>query len=250
MKKPTESYPHVRVQGDGRAVVSQGGSVLLVETVRRTGLDQALSAVLTPWRKPRVIHDPGKIPVDLAPAVALGGDCLADIALPRSEPAVFGPVASDPTVSRLIDTLAASGEKALTAIRAARSEVRERVWDLASDQAPDAGGQVIMDLDGVLVVAHSGKQDAAPTWKKSYGHPPDGVRRPRPGRNRRTRRRLRDRGIVPKIARRGDPHGSGLGKVRWVAESAIAWLHGPRPLRTRWKPETTCTMPSSNAPTA
>ncbi|MGW0828687.1 IS1380 family transposase [Streptomyces sp. NPDC002845] len=172
MKKPTGSYPHVRVQEDGRAVVSQAGSVLLVETVRKTGLDQAISAVLAPWRKPRAVHDPGKVLVDLALAVALRGDCLADIALLRSEPAVFGPVASDPTVSRLIDTLAASGEKALTAIRAARSEVRKRVWELAGDQAPDAGGQVIVDLDGVLVVAHSDKQDAAPTWKKTYGHHP------------------------------------------------------------------------------
>ncbi|CAL9380986.1 hypothetical protein SUDANB6_01059 [Streptomyces sp. enrichment culture] len=41
------------------------------------------------------------------------------------------------------------------------------------------------------------------------------------------RRCLRERGIDPKIARRGQPHGSGLGGVRWVAESAIAWLHGP-----------------------
>ncbi|EKX68091.1 transposase, IS4 family [Streptomyces ipomoeae 91-03] len=49
------------------------------------------------------------------------------------------------------------------------------------------------------------------------------------------RRRLRERGITPKTARRGRPHGSGPGKVRWVAESAIAWLHGPRRLRIRWE---------------
>ena len=49
------------------------------------------------------------------------------------------------------------------------------------------------------------------------------------------RRRLRERGIAPKIARRGEPHGSGLGRARRVAESAIAWLHGPRRLRTRWE---------------
>ena len=153
-------------------MVSQAGSVLLVETVRKIGLDQAISAALTPWRRPRAVHDPGKMLVDLALAVALGGDCLADIALLRSEPAAFGPVASDPTVSRLIDTLAASGEKALTAIRTARSEVRRRVWELADDRAPDAGAQVTVDLDGVLVVAHSDKQDAAPTWKKTYGHHP------------------------------------------------------------------------------
>lgn len=44
--------------------------------------------------------------------------------------------------------------------------------ETAGNQAPDAGGQVTVDLDGVLVVAHSDKQDAAPTWKKSYGHHP------------------------------------------------------------------------------
>ncbi|MFD3941138.1 IS1380 family transposase, partial [Streptomyces sp. NPDC058618] len=136
------------------------------------GLDQAISAVLAPWRRPRAVHDPGKILLDVALAVALGGDCLADAAMLRAEPAVFGPVASDPTVSRLIDTLAAAGPKALTAIRTARAEVRERVWKLAGPVAPDADGQVTVDLDGVLVLAHSDKQDAAATWKKTYGHHP------------------------------------------------------------------------------
>jgi transposase len=32
------------------------------------------------------------------------------------------------------------------------------------------------------------------------------------------RRLLRQRRITPKIARRGDAHGSGLGKLRWVVE--------------------------------
>ncbi|MFI2511302.1 IS1380 family transposase [Streptomyces sp. NPDC018972] len=172
MKQPIGSYPHVLVRDDGRAVVSQAGSVLLVETVRKTGLDQAISAALAPWRKPRAVHDPGKILVDLAVAVALGGDCLADIAMLRAEPAVFGPVASDPTVSRLVDILATAGKEALTAIRSARSEVRQHAWTLAGHRTPNTGGQVIVDLDGVLVVSHSDKQDAAPTWKKTYGHHP------------------------------------------------------------------------------
>ena len=172
MKHSIGSYPRVRVRGDGRQVVSQAGSVLLVETVHKTGLDQAISQALAPWRKPRAVHDPGKVLLDVALAVALGGDCLADVAVLRAEPAVFGPVSSDPTVSRLIDTLAASGEKALQAIRSARSEVRDRVWSLAGENAPDTGGQVVVDLDGVLVIAHSDKEDAAATWKKTYGHHP------------------------------------------------------------------------------
>jgi hypothetical protein len=153
-------------------VVSQAGGVLLVETVRKSGLDQAMSAALAPWRKARAVHDPGKILLDIALAVALGGDCLADVGMLRAEPAVFGPVASDPTVSRLVDTLAAGGKRALGAIRTARAEVRDRVWKLAGDAAPDAAGQLIVDLDGVLVIAHSDKQDAAATWKKTYGHHP------------------------------------------------------------------------------
>ncbi|WP_461025424.1 transposase, partial [Streptomyces heilongjiangensis] len=172
MKKRIGSYPRVRIEGGGRAVVSQAGSVLLVETVRKAGLDTAISAALTPWRKARAVHDPGKILLDVALAVALGGDCLADVGMLRAEPAVFGAVASDPTVSRLIDSLAASGERALRAIRSARVEVRQRVWRLAGGKAPDAGGSVTVDLDGVLVVAHSDKEDAAPTWKRTYGHHP------------------------------------------------------------------------------
>lgn len=172
MKKSIGSYPHIRIKGGGRTVVSQAGSVLLVETVRKAGLDAAISAALAPWRRARAVHDPGKILLDVALAVALGGDCLADAGMLRAEPAVFGPVASDPTVSRLIDTLAASGEKALRAIRAARAEARGRVWRLAGGEAPDAGGTVTVDLDGVLVIAHSDKEDAAPTWKRTYGHHP------------------------------------------------------------------------------
>ncbi|MFJ7244328.1 IS1380 family transposase [Kitasatospora sp. NPDC098652] len=172
MSKRIGSYPRVRVEGGGRGVVSQSGAVLLVETARKTGLDAAISTALAPWRKARAVHDPGKILLDVALAVALGGDCLADVAVLRAEPAVFGPVASDPTISRLIDTLAAAGPRALAAIRRARADVRERVWRLACEAAPDADGEVIVDIDGVLVLAHSEKQDAAKTWKKTFGHHP------------------------------------------------------------------------------
>ncbi|MFD6967931.1 IS5 family transposase [Streptomyces sp. NPDC059949] len=42
-------------------------------------------------------------------------------------------------------------------------------------------------------------------------------------------------GIKPVIARRGVPHGSGLGIHQWVVERTIAWLHGFRRLRIRWE---------------
>lgn len=83
-----------------------------METVRKTGLDTAMSAALAPWRKQRAVHHPGKVLLDAAFAVALGGDCLSDVAMLRAEPAVFGPLASSPTVSRLVSTLAMSETRA------------------------------------------------------------------------------------------------------------------------------------------
>jgi transposase len=41
-------------------------------------------------------------------------------------------------------------------------------------------------------------------------------------------------GIEPHIARKKTPHGSGLGKVRWVVERTISWLKGLRRMRIRY----------------
>jgi hypothetical protein len=163
----------VAVSADGRGLVSQAGVVLLWETLRVTGLGRGLSQALQPWRAPRAVHDPGKVVADLAAALALGGDCLADVAVLREQPELAGPVASDPVISRLVRSLAADGPRALAAIRAARAEARERAWALAGDAAPGAdGGLVTIDLDATIVIAHSDKEQAAPTWKKTFGHHP------------------------------------------------------------------------------
>jgi len=163
----------VAVSPDGKGLVSQAGAVLLWETIRVTGLGRGLSQALERWRAPRAVHDPGKIVADLAAALALGGDCLADIAVLREQPELAGPVASDPVVSRLVSVLAGDLPRALKAIRAARAAARERAWALAGDAAPGAdGGLVMVDLDATIVISHSEKEDAAPTWKKTFGFHP------------------------------------------------------------------------------
>jgi hypothetical protein len=106
-------YPCPKADTAAATVVSQAGAVLLTETVRTVGLDHALSDGLAQWRRPSAVHNPAKVVLDLAVALAIGGDCLADIALLRAEPALFGRVASDPTVSRTIDRLAADPVAAL-----------------------------------------------------------------------------------------------------------------------------------------
>src|SRR5262249_55668364 len=121
----------------------------------------------------RAVHDPGKIVTDLVVALALGGDCLADAAMLRAQPELFGPVASDPVVSRLITALAADAPRSLKAIRAARASARMRAWALAGAAAPGAdGGLIPLDVDATIVTACSDKEQAAPTWKKTFGFHP------------------------------------------------------------------------------
>ena len=163
----------VTVSADGRGLVSEAGAVLLWEAMRVTGLSRDLSEGLARWRAPRAVHDPGKIVTDLAAALALGGDCLADIAVLREQPELAGPVASDPVVSRLVSQLAGDLPRFLKAVRSARAAARERAWALAGPAAPGAdGGQVTVDLDATIVIAHSEKEEAAPTWKKTFGFHP------------------------------------------------------------------------------
>lgn len=49
-----------------------------------------------------------------------------------------------------------------------------------------------------------------------------------------TRSVLKMLGITPMIRRRNTPHGSQLGKVRWVVERSISWIKGLRRMRIRY----------------
>ncbi|MBK8459248.1 MAG: IS1380 family transposase [Micropruina sp.] len=174
--KRTAAYPQPRHDAGATRVVGQAGGLLLTKTAVVTGLTRGLSTALSRWRKPFATHDPGKIVSDLAISLALGGDCLADVALLRSEPAVYGKVASDPTISRLISLLASDAPTVLTAIGTARAEARSRAWRLAGEHAPNHEATVqqplVIDVDATLVTAHSDKENAKPTFKKGYGFHP------------------------------------------------------------------------------
>jgi hypothetical protein len=176
VKKTTAPYPALTVDGGGSSVVPNAGTTLLLRTAQTVGLAAGLREALAPWRKPLAVHDPAKIVLDLAVSLAIGGDCLADIAQLRTCPEVFGLVASDPTVSRCIDALAADAPAALAAINTARAVARAQAWRLAGERAPDhdvdAHRPVVIDVDATLVTAHSEKESAAPTFKRGFGFHP------------------------------------------------------------------------------
>ncbi|WP_189960015.1 IS1380 family transposase, partial [Streptomyces alanosinicus] len=174
----TGSHPRLVVSTDGRGVVSHAGSRLLADLAEATGLTHAFSDAPRQLRQRRTGHDPGQIAVDLAVTLADGGETIADLALLRNQPGLFGAVASTPTAWRL---LAGIDPATLGALRAARAAARETAWLQAGETrdgipASHAGGRelpgLVLDIDATLVTCHSEKEHAAPTYKHGFGYHP------------------------------------------------------------------------------
>jgi len=178
-------YPVVGAESGDVPALGLAGARLLTETSRVTGLGNELSRALSAWRRPWAVHDPGKIMADLAVCVALPGRCLSDLSLLRCEKEIFGPVASDPTVSRLIGALADHVEAVEATVNRARKTVRQRVWDLAGEHSPTAGigaeRPLAIDVDATLVNVHLRERGCGPDLQEGvWLPPPDRMVRPRP----------------------------------------------------------------------
>ncbi|MCT2178943.1 transposase, partial [Brachybacterium muris] len=69
----------------------------------------------------------------------IGGEHASDTDLLRCEPGLFGDVASTPTISRTLTTLAQDAPTVIEAISKARRAARERAWTLAGAHSPAVG---------------------------------------------------------------------------------------------------------------
>jgi hypothetical protein len=157
----------VKVTADGEGVVSHVGAELLREMAGFTGLIDAWDRALIGTYKAMPIHFPGTVLVDLAVAIADGADSISDLKSLRDQPVLFGPVASTPTAWRVLDRVS---EAHLSALRAGRATARAAAW--AAGGAPDLSHELCLDIDATIVIAHSEKELASPTWKKTFGlHP-------------------------------------------------------------------------------
>jgi len=152
------------VTGDGDGLVSHAGVGWLAEVADLSGLTAGLSAAMAAVSQRR--HDPGRTLTQMILGLVDGATCLSDLAALRSQPAMFGPVASEATTWRTFDAV---GPVELRGIQAARGAARDRAW--AAGAGP-AGGELIVDLDSTIITTKSNKQDAAPTYKRSFGHHP------------------------------------------------------------------------------
>jgi len=150
----------------------------LADVADVTGLAAAFSAALGSLRVRQSGHDPGRVAVDVAVMLADGGEAIADLAVLRDQPALFGAVASDPTAWRVLSDMDAD---ALARLRIARAKARELAWAQAGETrgglpTSTAAGQpipgLVLDLDASIVICHSEKESATRTWKKTFGYHP------------------------------------------------------------------------------
>ena len=169
-------YPRPRVDVAEVPALAHAGAVLLTDTIHATGLAASLREALDSWTKPLAEHHSSKVLLDLALTLAIGGEHASDADLLRCEPDLFGDVASAPTISRMLTTLAEDAPAVIEAISNARRAARERAWALAGEHSPAAGASakspLVIDLDATLINVHSEKEQAAPTFKRGFGYHP------------------------------------------------------------------------------
>lgn len=158
------------VSADGTGVVSHAGVGLLREMAEYTGLVDGVTAALADTYRGRWFHAPGRVFTDLATAVADGADAISGIAVLGDREDLHGPVASMPTTWRVLDRV---DEEHLAGVRDARAAARGRAW--AAGAGPDLtgpGAELCLDFDATITIAHSEKENAAATWKKTFGFHP------------------------------------------------------------------------------
>jgi hypothetical protein len=176
--KVTRTRPRIKVTADGRGVAGHVGSRLLADVADATGLTHQFGDALAGLRRRQRGHDRGRVAVDLAVMLADGGEAIADLAVLRDQPDLFGPVASDATAWRVLSSL---DSEVLARLRTARAVAREVAWAQLTETrgqfptAVAAGKRIdalVLDLDATIVVCHSEKESATPTWKKTFGYHP------------------------------------------------------------------------------
>jgi hypothetical protein len=165
--KRSKRARRVKVSADGQGVVSHAGVGLLREMAEETGLVDGLTAALIDTYKGVPVHAPGRVFTDLAVAIADGADAISGISVLCDRQDLFGPVASIPTTWRVLDRVDATH---LGPVRAARAAARERAW--AAGAGPDLSQELRLDFDATITIAHSEKENAAATWKRTFGFHP------------------------------------------------------------------------------
>ncbi|MEH6822074.1 MAG: transposase [Dietzia psychralcaliphila] len=123
----------------------------------------------------------GRALIDVVVMLADGGESISDIGVLRHQFGAPGPLASAPSGWCTFNEVTAGRRKK---IQVARARARRHVWSHLPGGVPaskcagrDVGAAIVPDVDATVVVTHSEKEHTAPTYKRTFGYHPIGVRR-------------------------------------------------------------------------
>ncbi len=152
----------------GTQIAANVGLHLLGGFADRLGVGHSLSLAVPHTGERAPTHDRGTVLVQAMLMLAGGGEACSDIEHLRSQPRLFGNVASDSTLYRVLsDELTPS---TMTGVWAAFGAVRKMVWQRL---AATTSGDVVLDVDASLHQVHSErKEQTAPNYKGGFGFHP------------------------------------------------------------------------------
>lgn len=150
------------VTGRGEGLCSRAGLWWLAEVADQLGLTARLRWAMRrlSWRD----HHPGTTMAVMILALADGATAMSDMTMLRGLRTLFGPVASTTTLWRTFNRV---GPAELRDLACADATARARAYALEPSRS-----RIVIDIDATIVTCRSDKQDAAGTWKRTYGFHP------------------------------------------------------------------------------
>ena len=194
MLNDTRVFPSVPAAPTGQTLLSHAGLNVLTSFLDAAGFGSLCEDRLADFVPETATHRPGRVLGALAVMLADGGEHVSDLDTLRDSPELFGPVASNATVSRFVERTAEAPEAFTLGFAAVTKALRSRIWEaagkrnpatLATDLDPLVHGLLFerflnperismpdIDLDATLVDAHSEKEWATGHYKRGFGHSP------------------------------------------------------------------------------
>ena len=176
MNYSTHVFPAISTQLTGQTLVSHAGLSVLTSFLNAVDFRRVCEDRFSQFVPATATHRPGKILGALALSLAAGGEQATDIDQLRAAPELFGPVASDATVSRFMGRIKEQPEAFSYGFATMTRSLRTKVWAAAGPRNParlaTAVNPLIIDIDASLVHVHSDKESSAGTYKGGYGFSP------------------------------------------------------------------------------
>ena len=164
------SVAKLKVTGGAGRVAAHAGLFVLGGFADSLGVGAALSVAVGRGGERARVHDRGKVLTHALLMLAGGGESCSDIEYLRAQRDLFGEVASDSTLYRVLRGIDASK---LGGIWAAVADVRARVWRNRDGGDAAAAAPLVLDIDATLVEVHTEtKAGAAAHFKGGFGFGP------------------------------------------------------------------------------